>query len=185
MLARLKKHRRTKRFALFAACGITAISAIYISPFRLAIVSGPSMNPTLHSGQILLLDRRYAKPGHPVVKGDIVSFNYKGSKFVKRVYGLPGDVIYQLHTSNEPDMIIPAYQLDRIRRSVMARRKDAELVKVVVPEGYVYLLGDGGMISVDSRKFGPQPQSSIIGRLKPFSAVFQPDNQIVASLPVR
>ena len=185
MFDRLKKNRISKRFALFAAFGVTAVSAIYFSPFRLAIVSGPSMNPTLHSGQIMLLDRRYAKPGHPVKKGDIVSFNYKGSKFVKRVYGLPGDVIYQLHTSNEPEMIIPASQLERIRKSVMSRRKDAKLVKVIVPDGYVYLLGDGGMISVDSRKFGPQPQTAIIGQLKPFSAMFHPDSPVVANLPIQ
>ena len=185
MFERLKKGGISKRFVLYAASGVTAVFAIYFSPFRLAIVSGPSMNPTLHSGQILLLDQRYAKPGHPVKKGDIVSFNYHGSKYVKRVYGLPGDVIYQLHTPNEPDMIIPASQLERIRKSVMARRKEAELVKVVVPEDYVYLLGDGGMISVDSRNFGPQPQAAIIGRVKPLSAVFHPDSPVVANLPVQ
>ncbi len=167
------KRCRLKRLSIIFLTGMALFIAAYFVPFRLAVVSGPSMTPTLHSGQLLVVDQRYGKSGHAIARGDIVSFNFHGAKYVKRIYGLPGDVIYQLNTDNEPAMLIDSKLLEHIRKSVLARRSDARIVKVVVPPGQVYLLGDGGMLSVDSRSFGPQPQSAIIGKVTPLKDVMK------------
>ena len=53
------------------------------------IVSGSSMAPTLHDGEILLLkkyDKKYER-------NEIIVFDYQGSKLVKRIIGLPGEIV--------------------------------------------------------------------------------------------
>lgn len=59
---------------------------------RLAWVSGPSMEPTLRSGDLLWVDRR-AYRGVAPERGDVVVASYRGEWIVKRVVGLPGERI--------------------------------------------------------------------------------------------
>ena len=58
-------------------------------------VVGTSMEPNLHNGQYLIIDKVVYRVSEPK-RGDVVVFeppNRPGEDYVKRVIGLPGDVI--------------------------------------------------------------------------------------------
>lgn len=73
--------------------GLTlACIAIVLSPFRLAVVVGDSMEPGFHSGDLLLLDRRAYRTTNPQ-RGDVVVARHQRDWLIKRIVGLPGEVV--------------------------------------------------------------------------------------------
>lgn len=137
--------------------------AVFIMVFvaRAFTVDGPSMQPTLHSGERLLIDKltyRFREPTH----GDIVVFRYPADPstyFIKRVIGVPGDHIRisggQVYVNgvllNEDYVLSPTY---------------SRYIDEVVPPGHYFVLGDNRGNSQDSRSplVGHIPRSSIVGR---------------------
>ena len=141
-------------------------SGMYFQPYRLGIVTGESMTPALYSGQLLLIDRNYYKY-HPVQHGDIVSCRVNGKTIVKRVFALPGEQVIQLHCDSDRagDMIIRPHMIEKAISSFIEKPTALRIIRFEVEPGCVYLLGDGGLVSVDSRDFGPVPQNQIIGKV--------------------
>jgi len=142
------------------------VFAVYFQPYRLGMVTGESMTPTLQNGQLLLIDRDYYKH-HPIQRGDIISFRVNGKTLVKRVYALPGEQVIQLHgdSNSADDMIIRPQMIEKALRSFIEKPSYLRIIRIEVDPGFVYLLGDGGMLSIDSRDFGPVPQNQIIGKV--------------------
>jgi len=138
--------------------------AVYFQPYRLGIVTGESMTPTLQNGQLLLIDRDYYKH-HPLQRGDIISCCVNGKTLVKRVYALPGEQVIQLHDNSAGDMIIRPHMIEKVIRSFIEKPTAMRIVRIEVESGAVYLLGDSGTRSIDSRDFGPVPQNQIIGKV--------------------
>jgi signal peptidase I len=66
------------------------IGLIFRSTYRLTLVSGDSMLPTLRSGDLLLVNKRAYERLEPN-RDDIVVARYAGGLIVKRVVGLPGE----------------------------------------------------------------------------------------------
>jgi len=63
--------------------------------FTTAVVSGPSMAPTLHNGDRVIINRISSWTGSHE-RGDIVAFPYPANpadKHIKRIIGVPGDYI--------------------------------------------------------------------------------------------
>ena len=60
--------------------------------YRLVIVSGTSMLPTLKPGDVLLIDKRAYQQFEPG-RGDIVVAHSSAGLVVKRVVGLPGEEV--------------------------------------------------------------------------------------------
>jgi len=142
---------------------IAIVLALFIIFFvaQSFLVQGSSMEPSLHDGQRLLVDKvtyRFREPR----RGEVVVFGYPKDprrKFIKRIVGLPGDVVEirnrQLVINNEPiaeDYIRgPMYQ---------------PFGPYTVPEGTVWVLGDNRNNSEDSRfaDVGPVPMERVVGR---------------------
>ena len=82
---------RTQRLA---AIGIALVifGLVFRSHYKLTIVSGSSMFPTLKSGDVLLVDKRAYEQSEPD-RGDIVVARYAAGLVVKRVVGLPGEQV--------------------------------------------------------------------------------------------
>ncbi|EYR65278.1 signal peptidase [Actinotalea ferrariae CF5-4] len=59
---------------------------------RLVRVAGKSMAPTYRSSD-LLITRPVGRAGARVRRGDVVVFRHDGLRMVKRVVGLPGDLV--------------------------------------------------------------------------------------------
>ena len=95
---------------------LVALGLLFRTHYRLVIVSGTSMLPTLKPGDVLVIDKReyeYTRPD----RGDIVVARYSGGLVVKRVVGLPGEQVAlkggRLYINGarmqEPHLIEPGY----------------------------------------------------------------------------
>ena len=120
--------------------------AIYFQfTFKTVVVSGDSMLPTLKNGRRVLTSKAYWLVG-PIKHKDIVVIRDDGPTgfIIKRVYKMAGEVV---EWSLVPDTV------------------DFREGEFKVPEGHVYILGDNRAVSEDSRRFGPVPLDSIIGKV--------------------
>jgi signal peptidase I len=108
----------------------------FIEAYKIAT---SSMEPAVRAGDYVLADKTALRRMAPH-KGDVVTFIYpddRSKKFIKRIEGLPGDVItYADGTQKE------------------------------VPHGFVYVLGDNREHSHDSRQFGFIPLSDVIAKVR-------------------
>ena len=81
---------------LYVLLGIGAalilVFTVFCHEFKLAIVVGESMLPTLRPGDLLIVDRRAYDQSDPG-RGDIVVARYGKDWVVKRVVGLPGEEV--------------------------------------------------------------------------------------------
>ena len=137
-------------------------------------VDGESMLPNLDDGQMLLVNRhayqyvdiggnRYY-PFDPPERGDVIVFDPPSGSdkpYIKRIIGLPGEEV----TFGEGTVFIDGEPLpeDYIQDRTGCRAR-SENCDVVVPEGYVYVLGDHRSNSSDSRVFGPVPVENVVGK---------------------
>ena len=167
---------------------IIVIVLMFAFAVSLYTVKGPSMEDTLHGGEMLAISNLFYTPS----RGDIVIFAYHGlpeaydkttgryEPFVKRVMALPGDTV--------------AYE-DRDGKAVVVVRDGAgEIVSVTdskgnelpfdgrpsdgdflgkkgimpaepIPEGTLFVMGDNRNDSMDSRSFGPIDSRFLLGRV--------------------
>lgn len=139
------------------------VLALLIMTFvgRAFTVDGPSMLPTLHSGERLLVDKLTYRFRDPV-RGEIVVFRYPSDPshfFIKRVIGLPGDQI----TIASGQVYVNGRRLAEsyVNSLTLGGRSSYE----VPPDSY-FVLGDNRNNSQDSRSpyVGYVPRSHIVGR---------------------
>ena len=135
---------------------IILVRLFIVTPVR---VDGPSMNDTLHDGDILLLD----KYDNKYERFEIVVFNYSGERLIKRVIGLPGEVVSYKNNKlyingNE---IEDNYGLGYTENFEL---KDLNLTKI--PDNEYLVIGDNRNDSLDSRYFGTISKDKILGSVK-------------------
>lgn len=128
---------------------------------RAFTVEGPSMLPSLHDGERLMVDKisyRFADPQ----RGDIVVFRYPSDPrehFIKRIIGVPGDWI-QIEGGR---VYVNGAALDEpyLDAPTLGR-----FGPVHVPGGHYFMMGDNRNNSEDSRdpRVGFVPRSLIDGR---------------------
>ena len=152
--------------------------------FRSYQVEGPSMEPTLHNNDRLIIwkfPRTWARiTGDAYIpnRGDIIVFAERGlaapdgsnKQLIKRVIGLPGDrvviedgkvtVINEANPSGfSPDTTLPYGEGQTFVTDTPER------IDELVDENEVFVLGDNRGNSLDSRYFGPISADDIVGKL--------------------
>jgi signal peptidase I len=142
------------------------IALVASSRERPVIILGSSMEPTLHSGQLALLGRGYYRT-HPIERGDVVVFRWKGDTYVKRVYALGGEQVKMVCIQGycmplSPELAPKAARLGR-------RFPRFQLRRLRVPPRSVFVVGDCRSASIDSRSLGPIPAAAILGRVQSLS----------------
>ncbi|MCC6705064.1 MAG: signal peptidase I [Thermomicrobiales bacterium] len=148
-------------------------------------VDGHSMDPNLDNGEMLLVNRHayetynlsalinwlpfinindhVVTPFGAVERGDIVVFNPPNDDkpYIKRIIATAGDEVsfQDGHVFVNGQQVIEEH-IVKPTNCPSASCREA----IIVPEGYVYVLGDNRTSSQDSRYFGPIAIDSIIGK---------------------
>jgi signal peptidase I len=124
-------------------------------------VNGPSMRPTLHTSEYILVDKAQYLFSRPQ-RGDVIVFEYPLDTtldYVKRVIGVPGDTVTvqangQVTVDNVAIKEPYVNDLDN----------PYEPATWVLKSNQYFVLGDNRGDSSDSRDWGPVPSQDIIGK---------------------
>ncbi len=159
-----KKKKSWKRelsewvISLSVAVGVALLFQTYV--YAQSEVHNVSMQKTLVAGQRLIEDK-WSYRFHEPQQGDIVIINGPESevRLIKRVIGLPGDVISfhdgQVYVNDV--LLEESYVFGKTFPGKLA-------MPLTVPEGEVFVMGDNREHSLDSRDLGPIALSSIEGK---------------------
>ncbi len=176
------QHRSTTRSIIewIAVIGGALIVALVIKTFLIQAFYIPSgsMETTLEIGDRVLVNKLSYR-AHDVNRGDLVVFEAAEGRgdcglpvnqaaataaeggikdLIKRVIGLPGDVVEgrdaQLLINDR--ILVEPYLDEGITTS--------DFEPVTIPEGCIWVMGDNRGDSRDSRSFGPIDEDHIVGR---------------------
>jgi signal peptidase I len=169
------------------------------------VVPTGSMKPTIVEGDYIFVNKLAYDLRMPLTgqrlwtfsnprRGDIVVFTPPGEhdRFVKRIVGVPGDVIelfdnhllvngrpaeyHALDAQLHADVHVDSPNGDRFGQEIVAGRAHAVMLSadkanpssfdpVIVPEGHYFVMGDNRDNSKDSRVFGFVSRDRIVGRV--------------------
>lgn len=167
------RHRKSRRRS-FIEWVIILVVAVSVSMLvrtyavqQFSIPSG-SMEPTLNVGDRILVSKLSVEWG-TINRGDIVVFRHPPKAlttcatpvepiFIKRVIGLPGDVI----TSKGNTIYIDGKALKQTWSHI--NPLGVAIGRVVVPANHYFMMGDNHPESCDSRYWGSVPRSAILGK---------------------
>ena len=146
---------------------LTGLVLVFTLVGRVISVVGPSMQPTLHEGDVMLLQTLGYKPK----AGDVVVLRkdaFMPDPIVKRVIATEGQHI-QVDIPNNA-VYVDGVQIDEpyINEPMeqVAYLDQGGVLDVVVPEGSIYVMGDNRNHSNDSRdlRLGTVDEQFILGR---------------------
>ncbi|GAB0092676.1 Mitochondrial inner membrane protease subunit [Sergentomyia squamirostris] len=154
------------KYVCIAHCTFTYV-------FDFVLCSGPSMEPTIYSGNILLTERISCRRNR-VDRGDVItaiSPTHPTKIICKRVIGVSGDRMlpglpgdrtdsssFNISAIDEEKRNLNAEEQKRIETLSVDRRR------IIIPRGHVWLEGDNKDNSADSRYYGAIPQGLIRSR---------------------
>lgn len=146
---------------------LVALIVIFTFCGRVVGVSGDSMYPTLHDGDMLLL----RSAGYTPKQGDIVVLNKRSGVFsepiVKRIIAVGGQTVsidYEAGTVTVDGQVLEDdYTAERM---VFPSDPYLTIQEVTVPEGSVFVMGDNRNHSSDSRdqRLGTVDERYILGQ---------------------
>ncbi len=149
---------------------LVAIGIIFVVVYVVSLqqVVGPSMQPTLNNGDIIILNKFIYTFREPE-RNEVIAFDYGDTKYlVKRVIGLPGETI--TYKDNILYINDKAYE-EKIVDGLMTEDFSLEEIGYnTIPENMYLVLGDNRNNSLDSRSFGLIKRKDIIG--KPFLKIW-------------
>jgi signal peptidase I len=146
-------------------------------------VEGASMEPGLHNGQYLLVNKAvyfklnldtldkflpFIDPGdnperfifHGPQRGDVIVFEFpedRSRDFIKRVIGVPGDTV-------KVENGVVSVNGKALEEDYVNHETRSNMDEKVVPPNEYFVLGDNRGNSSDSRSWGFVPEENIIGR---------------------
>lgn len=175
---------------LIAALVIAVVIKYFI--FTPTLVQQGSMTPTILNGERVLINRLVRTFKIPLFRGDIVTFerpdatNIDGKayynersgvmdfivhdlfeagkiSYIKRVIGVAGDHVKI--TSTGEVYVNDQKQNETYLPDDLKTPRTGEFYDLIVPEGYIFVMGDNRNGSSDSREFGCVPLEKVEGRV--------------------
>jgi signal peptidase I len=121
-------------------------------------VDGASMEPTLETGEFVIVNKLAYLYGKPQI-GDVIVFHFPRDpeqEYIKRIIGLPGDQVAikdgQVTVNGQP-----------LEESYIAATPVYEATWDV-PSDALFVLGDNRNNSSDSHSWGPVPLENVVGK---------------------
>ena len=140
-------------------------------------VKGESMVPTFQNADYILTSKITYKFRN-YKRGDVVVFKSPKNPeidYIKRIIGLPGDkILFKGSNVYINDSLLSESYISA-PNNLWDNGYAKEGETIVVPDNYVFVMGDNRPHSSDSREFGPIPITDIIGHV--FYRYF-PANQV-------
>ncbi len=131
---------------------VVLIKTFVVSPI---IVNGDSMNKTLKDNDIMLLNK-WSYHFEEIERFDIVVLKDEDGYLIKRVIGLPGDIIYYMNNN--------LYVNGVKTEEKFALGNTNFFGEVHLREDEYFVLGDNRENSLDSRKLGVFTRKQILGK---------------------
>jgi signal peptidase I len=121
-------------------------------------IEGQSMEPNLHDGEYVLIDK-ISYQLHAPERGDVIVFVPPNNErdYIKRVIGLPGDTV----EIRGGQVYVNGVALDE---PYLKNLINNDMPAQTVEEGRYFVMGDNRNNSSDSRSFGAITPHSIVGR---------------------
>lgn len=169
----LKRHLVRSLIVPFVFLALFLPLEIIFTPRQLV---GNGMQNTLNDGQSFSVNR-IAYLFHGPKRGDIIDFydpTGANREWIKRVIGLPGDVI----ALNGRGVSVNGV---RLTEPYVTSEYNTVIETVKVPSNAYFVLGDNRRVSKDSRFFGFVPRKNIVGQVVPLSL---PDMVLVLLLGI-
>ena len=165
---RQKAYNKALRGTIYVLTVVAAV-AVLISTLVLPVlqIEGTSMEPTLSSGDIVLLTKTTRFD-----RGDLCGFTWNNKLLIKRVIGLPGDWI---EIDADGVVYLNGEKLDEPYVEQAALGECDLEFPFQVPQEQYFVIGDMRESSIDSRNtvIGCIPKDQIVGkvffRVWPFS----------------
>ncbi len=163
-LKRRKEKKKKIRFIktlTYSAMIIIAFAIITsTSFFKILQVSGNSMEPNLHEGEILLTSNFF-----DFKKGDMIAFYYNDSVLIKRVIALEEDVV---NIEDDGTVFVNSVKLEENYVKKLSYGNCDITFPYQVPKNSVFILGDNREVSIDSRSksIGCISVDRIIGKIQ-------------------
>ena len=156
------------------AVAFTFVIAMRTFIFSPTLVSGASMMPTYEDGDRVIVNQ-IGKQISSIERFDVIVFEAPiGKDYIKRVIGLPGDQIaYENDTLYINGEALEEPYLDLNKEQLLDNgtlTQDFTLESLtgysMVPEGYLFVLGDNRRKSTDSRdnRVGLVPMEKVLGK---------------------
>jgi len=154
----LSKHK-TSFLLLYAGLLLPVILLFYF--FKPMVISGSSMYPTFHNNDHIVVDK-FNGYISTLKRGDVIVFFSpidENRLLVKRIIGLPGDVIAIRNGS-----VLLNGKL--LREPYTNHRSESyeTIPAFLIPDDSVFVLGDNRLVSADSREWGAVDKSRIYGK---------------------
>lgn len=127
---------------------LIVITVVFLSSFRLIIVSGDSMYPTLKNHQLVIAKKNFGTPEH----NDIIIFDVDGKLTIKKVLACAGDTVYLANGG---------VYVNDIRIIPYTYEGDDKTIKINDDEFFV--IGDNYEMSYDSRDYGAISRCQVKG----------------------
>lgn len=166
-----KAKKEIREWVVSIAFALIAVFIIRTFLFTVISVDGQSMETTLHNGERMIVTVLDMKLNGPQ-RGDVVICHYpdRSENFVKRVIGVPGDIIWM---TNGKTYI----NLEEVDEPYVADPDMRSYGPYTVPEGSYFVCGDNRNHSNDSRspQVGFLTRDMFVGKVR---FVMWPLNQV-------
>jgi signal peptidase I len=144
---------------IFETIALSLILFLVINGISARIrVDGYSMEPTLQSGEFVIVNKLSYRLGEPS-RGDIVVFHFPRNpdqEYIKRIIGLPGDEV------RIKDGMV--YVNENLLEEAYIQGPPSYVGNWKVPTDALFVLGDNRNNSSDSHNWGWVPTDYIIGK---------------------
>ncbi|HVX22009.1 MAG TPA: signal peptidase I [Acidimicrobiales bacterium] len=164
-----RRGRRWVEWGVVVALAVVVAVLVRAFLFQTFYIPSTSMYPTLRAGDRIVVNK-LSYHLHAVHRGDIVVFSRPPAEhcggplvpdLVKRVIGLPGDVI----SARDGKVDVDGKPLPEPWLPDAPSTYTSTFGPMKVPAGEYFMMGDNRVDSCDSRYWGPIEQDTIVGRV--------------------